>query len=123
MQQLTADQVQEFVNDLVGEGLAPRTVKLAIGVLRQALNWAIARRKIRHNVALDVELPKAHKVELTPLSEDRTAPIVLLKGNIDQSTERARPSSSARVDQRQRRYESRIERDTHRERWERKSTP
>jgi integrase len=55
---LTAADVQQFVNSLMARGLSPRTVRMAHGALRTCLNRAVMLGKITRNVATLVELPR-----------------------------------------------------------------
>ncbi|MBA2678102.1 MAG: site-specific integrase [Ktedonobacteraceae bacterium] len=66
---LTPLEVQGFVNALVARGYKPRTVQIAHGILRNALNQALRWGMVQRNVASLVTLPQAQKVEqkfLTP---------------------------------------------------------
>lgn len=55
---LSAADVQQFVNSLTARGLSPRTVRMAHGALRTCLNRAVMLGKITRNVATLVELPR-----------------------------------------------------------------
>lgn len=60
---LTTTDVQNFVNDLIATGLAPRTVTMAHGAIRTCLNKAVALGKIPRNVALEADLPRKTHTE------------------------------------------------------------
>jgi integrase len=68
---LTPEQVQAMLNQLTGVGLAPRTVRNVRAVLRDALNQAVKRRRIAYNVAALVEIPRAEKPVITPLTPEQ----------------------------------------------------
>ncbi len=68
---LTPEQVQAMLNQLTGVGLAPRTVRNVRAVLRDALNQAVKRRRIPYNVAALVEIPRAEKPVITPLTPEQ----------------------------------------------------
>lgn len=55
---LTAQQVQAFINRLVAQGLAPRTVAQIHAILRKALNVAMSWDIVRRNVAARAMLPR-----------------------------------------------------------------
>ena len=73
LQSLTAMQVQRFYNDLLREkGLAPSSLKIVHGVLRQALQKAVETGIIRQNIATLCNLPRPIKTELKPFSDAET---------------------------------------------------
>ncbi len=63
LSKLTPLDVQGFVNALVARGYKPRTVQIAHGILRNALNQALRWGMVQRNVASLVTLPKAQKVK------------------------------------------------------------
>jgi integrase len=65
---LTPEQVQEMLNQLTERGLAPRTVRNVLAVLRDALSQAVKRRRIPFNVASLVEILRAEKPCIEPLT-------------------------------------------------------
>jgi integrase len=67
---LTPLEVQGFVNALVARGYKPRTVQIAHGILRNALNQALRWGMVQRNVASLVTLPKAQRVKQKFLSPD-----------------------------------------------------
>jgi len=67
---LSATEIQRWVNQLSARGLAPRTVRMAHGTLRTALNRAVRLGKVTRNVATLVDLPRNHHVERKFLSPD-----------------------------------------------------
>ena len=68
---LTPEHVQAMLNGLSTAGLAPRTVRNVRAVLRDALNQAVKRRRIPYNVATLVEIPRAEKPQIAPLTPDQ----------------------------------------------------
>jgi integrase len=68
---LTPEHVQAMLNRLSGTGLAPRTIRNVRAVLRDALNQAVKRRRIPYNVATLVEIPRAEKPAITPLTPEQ----------------------------------------------------
>jgi integrase len=68
---LTPEQVQAMLNRLIDSGLAPRTVRNVRAVLRDALNQAVKRRRIPYNVATLVEIPRAEKPAIAPLTPEQ----------------------------------------------------
>ena len=68
---LTPEQVQAMLNRLIDSGLAPCTVRNVRAVLRDALNQAVKRRRILYNVATLVEIPRAEKPAIAPLTPEQ----------------------------------------------------
>jgi integrase len=68
---LTPEHVQALINRLTEQGLAPRTVRNVRAVLRKALNQAIRWGKLARNVAALVEIPRAQKVVIMPLTPEQ----------------------------------------------------
>jgi len=59
------------LNEKTRSGLSPQTVRHIRTVLRRALNFAIKWKKVSFNNATVVELPKADRAEIHPLSEEQ----------------------------------------------------
>ena len=74
---LTPEQVQEMLNQLTERGLAPRTVRNVRAVLRDALNQAVKRRRIPFNVAALVEIPRAEKPRIEPLTPEQARALLV----------------------------------------------
>jgi integrase len=70
---LSAVDIQTFINSLTARGLAPRTVRIAHGALRACLNRAVKLGKISRNVATLVELPKNVHTERRYLGPNEAA--------------------------------------------------
>ena len=68
---LTPLEIQRTYARLLEQGLSPKTVRHAHGVLRAALNQAIKWRLLVTNPALAVELPKLRKKEMAALSPEQ----------------------------------------------------
>lgn len=69
--ELTTTQVQAFLNNLTRqEGLSPKSVKNAHGILHKALAQAADLRYILFNPADPVKLPRVERKEIKPLSEE-----------------------------------------------------
>jgi integrase len=68
---LTPEHVQVMLNRLSSTGLAPRTIRNVRAVLRDALNQAVKRRRIPYNVATLVEIPRADKPAIIPLTPEQ----------------------------------------------------
>ena len=66
------EHVQVMLNQLTSAGLAPRTVRNVRAVLRDALNQALKRRRIQYNVAPLVEIPRAEKPVIAPLTREQS---------------------------------------------------
>ncbi|TVP49951.1 MAG: site-specific integrase [Gemmatimonadales bacterium] len=69
---LTPSDVQRIVNRMEKAGKAPRTIRNAVGVLRNALMPAVTQGLVRINPALaeNIELPKAVRRRLTVLDKE-----------------------------------------------------
>ncbi|MEH7445189.1 site-specific integrase [Bacillus sp. JJ1122] len=63
-------QVQFFVNSLNDEGLSSATVKKAIEIVRNSLEYALDFEFINKNPATKVKLPKRNKKEMIVWNED-----------------------------------------------------
>lgn len=71
LQTLSVDHIQCFVNTLQGlPHLSPRSIHIAYGVLRQALNHAVATGRIGQNPTKHVILPPIPPYEPYVLSEE-----------------------------------------------------
>ncbi len=71
LRQLQAPQVQRWCAELRKTGLAPKTVRLAHGVLRSALEQAVQWRLVGENVARLVRPPRAQQAERKTLSAEQ----------------------------------------------------
>lgn len=78
--------IQGFINDMSASGLSPSSVRLAYGVLRQALERAVDLDYILKNPADRCTLPRMERAEIKPLEDVQV--IELLKaaqgGEIEQ---------------------------------------
>jgi integrase len=72
LNKLMPEYVQVMLNQLMSAGLAPRTVRNVRAVLRDALNQALKRRRIPYNVATLVEIPRAEKLVIAPLTSEQS---------------------------------------------------
>ncbi|HXT16630.1 MAG TPA: site-specific integrase [Gemmatimonadaceae bacterium] len=70
LSELTAADVQHYVNDLVAAGLGPRTVAMAHGAIRACLTKAVKLGKVPRNVARDAELPRKKHTERVVFGPD-----------------------------------------------------
>lgn len=59
--QLTADVIQKFPDGMQDAGMSARYARVAFRLLRSALNYAVARNRLRSNPCMGVELPPAQK--------------------------------------------------------------
>jgi integrase len=66
LESLRHDHVQKMVDDLTAAGRGPTTVRRIVATLSSALSDAVRERRLTHNVAEHVRLPKV----------DRTEPVV-----------------------------------------------
>ena len=62
--------IQGLIGQLVEQGLSPRTVRIAHGILRGALTQAVKWQMLARNPAVNVDLPKGQKTEMRALSRD-----------------------------------------------------
>lgn len=67
---LTTLQIQRFYNQLLEEGLSPKTIKNINGVLHKALNQAVRIGELKYNPTDACDLPKVYRTEITPLEQD-----------------------------------------------------
>ncbi len=70
LQKLTTDDIQEMINHMQTDGLAPGTISRHFKVLKQSLKKAQKLKKIRFNPCDDAELPANKKVEIKFLNTD-----------------------------------------------------
>lgn len=68
---LTPHQVEVFMNDKQGEGLAPRTVQYMRAILRHALNRALRDELVARNAAAQAESPHVERFPVTPLTGEQ----------------------------------------------------
>lgn len=68
---LTPEQVQAMLNRLIARELAPRTVRNVRAVIRRALNQALKWGYVPRNVATLVEVPRAEKFAVKPLTPEQ----------------------------------------------------
>lgn len=68
LERLRYDDVVRLVDDLEAEGRGPTTIHRIHAVLSSALTDAVERRRLTHNPAAHVALPKVRKVEQSPWS-------------------------------------------------------
>lgn len=66
LQQLHHDHIRLFVADLIEAGRGPTTIRRCIATLSSALADAVEQRRIMHNPATHVTLPKIDKAERVP---------------------------------------------------------
>ncbi len=79
---LTAQDVQELLNDKLREGYAPRTVQYMHAVLRRALVQAFKWGLVAQNVATLVDRPQVRRPEVKPFDpEQARALLVAVKGD------------------------------------------
>ena len=68
LQQLTAVHIQRFIRQLQAEGRTPTTIKRYMKVLSQALEQAIALRKLQENPVKAVRMPPMQRTEVKTLT-------------------------------------------------------
>lgn len=68
--ELTAIEVQRWINEMSGRGLSPRTVAMVHGALRTCLYKAMRLGKVAHNVAAHADLPRKEHRECLFFSAD-----------------------------------------------------
>jgi integrase len=66
---LSAQHIQGFINQLLKSGLSPKTVQLALVILRYALDRAVKWNLIPRNVAKLVDSPRVPRREMATLDE------------------------------------------------------
>lgn len=67
---LSTLQIQRFYNQLLQQGLSPKTIKNINGVLHKALNQAVKIGELKYNPTDACDLPKVYKKEIAPLEQD-----------------------------------------------------
>lgn len=67
LQRLSPQQVQEFLNGKLADGLSPRTVQYILAVFRRALGQALKWGLVAKNVASLVDAPRVEHHEIRPL--------------------------------------------------------
>lgn len=70
LQQLTAVHIQRFVRQMQAEGRTPTTIKRYMKVLSQALEQAIALRKLQENPVKAVRMPPMQRTEIRTLTAE-----------------------------------------------------
>lgn len=70
LEKLTSPMIQHFYNSCSKEGLSPKSVKNIHGVLRKALQQAVAIGYLRNNPSDACTLPRVERKELKPLDDD-----------------------------------------------------
>lgn len=68
---LEPQHVQALLNAKLQDGLSPRTVLHIRAVLRRALGQALKWGLVRRNVATLIDPPRAHRVEIRPLTPEQ----------------------------------------------------
>lgn len=68
---LVPPQVRAFLNDMLREGLSPRTVQYSHAVLRRALGQAVKDGLVARNVAKLVDPPRVERPEVEPLTPEQ----------------------------------------------------
>jgi integrase len=72
LQKLKPEHLEAFYARLQEEkGLSAKTVRLVHGILHQALEKAVRRRRIAHNVCNDVTLPRVERQEVRTLTAEQ----------------------------------------------------
>jgi integrase len=66
---LTAQHVQALIREKGESGLSPRSVQYIAAVLRIALNKAVRWELVARNVAAAIDVPRAPRAEVRPLSD------------------------------------------------------
>lgn len=67
---LSTLQIQRFYNQLLQDGLSPKTIKNINGVLHKAINQAVRIGELKFNPVDACDLPKVYKKEIAPLEQD-----------------------------------------------------
>ena len=68
---LTPPQIQTFYNNLQRGGLSAKSVRNIHGILTKCLSTAVSVGYLRDNPCQRVTLPKVHKVEIVPLTDEQ----------------------------------------------------
>lgn len=77
LQQLGPSHVQALINQLVKDGLSPRTIRYVRSVLRAALNQALKWNLVSRNAASLVDLPRARQHEFKVLDPGQAKALLL----------------------------------------------
>ena len=64
LKNLTTKDLQAIINDLKDRGRSDNTVKNFVSPITDALNWAVKKKLIRSNPALDLVIPKKDKAKI-----------------------------------------------------------
>lgn len=78
IQQVTASLLQDFCNEQLDKGLAVKTVRNMVAILKKAMKRAVTDKIIVENPALNVELPKPKKKEIKILTHAQEAIVIRL---------------------------------------------
>ena len=70
LQKLTGVQIQMFYNQMLANGLSPKTIKNTASILHKALAVALKQGFIVFNPCNNAELPKQERKEIRPLSTE-----------------------------------------------------
>lgn len=68
MQELSEYQIQDYVQEMLRQGLKPKSIRCHISILSQALNYATEKKQIRYNPATLVRIPRGEKPVRTVLN-------------------------------------------------------
>lgn len=71
--QLDAITIQRYYNDLMKDGLSPKSVRNIHGIIHKALEQAVKLEYIARNPAAGCELPRVEKREIHPFEADSLA--------------------------------------------------
>lgn len=66
--EMTTDDINDFTTELQNKGLSPKTVKLAMTVVRNTVIYGSERYGMEKIVPSELELPQQKKVEHEPLT-------------------------------------------------------
>jgi integrase len=76
LDKLNPQQVQRFSNALLERKLSPRTVQLALVILRHALDQAVRWGLTSRNVAKLIDMPRVERTEIKPLTPEQARDFV-----------------------------------------------
>lgn len=68
--EMTTEDITDFTVELQNRGLSPKTVKLAMTVVRNAVLYGVEHYGIENIVPNELDLPEQNKVEHTPLTDE-----------------------------------------------------
>lgn len=71
LRKLRVEHLDRFYTAKQADGLAPATIHLIHNVLHRALETAVKRHYVSHNVSDDVTLPRISRREIRPLSKEQ----------------------------------------------------